>query len=570
MSERFVVIGAVAAGPRAACRAKRLRPDAEVILLDKDDLISYGGCGIPYYVSGDITDEKELRSTTFHMLRDESFFRDAKGVEVLTRTLATSIDRKNKVVHIKYLDSGKEETLAYDKLVLATGSQPFVLPIPGNDLDGVFTIANLHKAIEIKHRLSSGQVEKAVVIGGGAIGLEMSEALADLWGVEVTVLEYMPQVLPRIVDPVMAKMVEAHLREKGLQVVTNSRIKEIKGEAGKVRAVVAEEGVYPADLVIMSVGVRPNSQLAREAGLEIGPFGGIVVNHRLQTSDPDIYAGGDCVENYHLLTGKRFPMPLGSLANKHGRIIGTNLAGGTEIFEGCLGSFVMKVFDLSVAGTGLSLQWARQEGFPAAHALHNQTDRAHFFPGSAIIHLQMVFDPRTQRVLGVQGLGPAGDAVFARVGMAAALIRQKATIADFSSFEVPYAPPFANAMDALNALANVADNIVSGRMRTIEVDEAVDRLYSGDEMALFVDLRHKKEAEPYEARYPGRWIWMAYNDVRRRYQELPGDKDLLLVCNSGMRSYEVQRFLDQVGLKRNWVIHGGMNVLRRQGVDLLK
>ena len=213
MSKKVVIIGGVAAGPKAACRLKRLRPDWDVTVIDQDSLISYGGCGIPYYICGDVSDEKELRSTSFHMVRDESFFNQAKGVRVLTRTRALAIDRPNKQVRVVNLDSCKEEDIAYDKLLLTTGSQPASLPIAGADLDGVFSICDLHRAIAIKERIARGEVARAVVIGGGAIGIEMAEALTDLWGIETALLEYMPQLLPRVVDWPFAAMLKAHLRE---------------------------------------------------------------------------------------------------------------------------------------------------------------------------------------------------------------------------------------------------------------------------------------------------------------------------------------------------------------------
>ncbi len=305
MSKKIVIIGGVAAGPKAACRLKRLQPEWDITVIDQDSLISYGGCGIPYYVCGDVSDEKELRSTSFHMVRDEHFFATAKGVTVRTRTRAMRIDRQEKTVYVKNLDSGEESRIPYDRLLLATGAQPVDLPIPGVDLDGVFSIANLHRAIEIKERIAKGKVSRAVVVGGGAIGIEMAEAFTDLWGVETTLVEYMDQLLPKIVDLEFAAMLETHLKEKDVQVLTGESATEIIGNAdGRVTAVKTGHREIPADMVIMAVGVRPRSNLARDAGLMVTPWGGIKVNHRLQTSDPDIYAAGDCIATVNLVTGK--------------------------------------------------------------------------------------------------------------------------------------------------------------------------------------------------------------------------------------------------------------------------
>ena len=272
---KIVIVGGVAAGPKAACRVKRLMQDAEVTIIDEDSLISYGGCGIPYYVSGDVSDESELRSTSFHMVRNETFFKDAKGVNTLTRTRALAIDRKQKVVQVEHVETGVQQSIAYDKLMLATGSRPFVLPIPGVDLDGVFTISNLHKAIEIKKRIAGGKVARAVVIGGGAIGVEMAEALTDLWGVETTLVEFMDQLLPRIVDFPFAAMLAKHLRDKGVTLYLGEGAAEILGEEGKVTGVRTAARTLEADLVIMAAGVRPRSELARDAGLQISPMGEI-------------------------------------------------------------------------------------------------------------------------------------------------------------------------------------------------------------------------------------------------------------------------------------------------------
>ncbi len=569
MGEKIVIVGGVAAGPKAACRARRLMPDAEITIVDQDNLISYGGCGIPYFVSGDVSDEKELRSTSFHMVRDERFFREAKGVNVMTETRALSIDRKEKVLHVENVRSGDKSTLPYDKLVLATGSRPNVLPIAGKDLNNVFTISSMHPAMAIKELLAKGKVGSAVVIGGGAIGIEMAEALADLWGVKTTILEFMPQVLPRIVDRSIAGMVEHHLRENGVEVFTGEGAQSFKDDGnGNVCAVVTPKREIEADLVIMAAGVRPRGELAAEAGLQVSPMGAIVVNQRMQTSDPSIYAAGDCVETYNLISGKKAYAPLGSVANRQGRVVGDNLAGLPSVFEGVVGSFIMKVFDCCVGATGLSLEVAWAEGFDAVGAMAVQSDRAHFFPTQALMFNHLVVDRATRRVLGLQGFAKMGDGLLARINAAAGLLARRADISDFSKLELAYAPPFSTAVDVLNAAANIADNLVEGRLRVISPEEfnAWMNGITAHEDWTALDLRHPTEAEPFVKAFGQRWVSMVYDQVRENYKKLPKDRTWIIICNAGTRSYEIQLFLKSVGIDNTLVLAGGLNVIRRLGV----
>jgi NADPH-dependent 2,4-dienoyl-CoA reductase/sulfur reductase-like enzyme/rhodanese-related sulfurtransferase len=572
MGKRIVIIGGVAAGPKAACRVKRLLPDAEVTIVDQDNLISYGGCGIPYYISGDVADEKELRSTSFHMLRDEYFFDKTKGVTTLTSTRALAIDRKAKTVEILDLQTGQRSHLTYDTLLLATGSQPVSLPIPGNDADGVFTISDLHKAVAIKERLAKGQVGKAVVIGGGAIGIEMAEAFTDLWGIETALVEYKGQLLPRIIDWPLAMILQKQLRDHNVAVYLNEAAEEIVVAEGKVTAVRTSKRTLEADLVIMAAGVRPRSELARDAGLHVSQSGGIVVNTRMQTSDPNIYAAGDCVEIAHLISGKRFVAPFGSMANKEGRVAADNMAGIPSVFAGGVGSFILKAFDLSIGAVGLSLDAARDEGFDADFSLSSPSDRAHFYPGQDIICLELIFDRRTRKVLGFQGTGPLNDALSARIDAAAVALSSGATIDDLANVEMAYSPPFSTAIDPLNAAAYVADNLCDGRMRQMRMEEFfawMDNPSTRPDWQV-LDVRHEKQAAPFVERFgPAIWLSLPYDQVRDRFSELPLDKMLIIFCNAGSRSYEIQVFLDYVGVKNNIVLPGGFNVIRRMGPEWL-
>jgi NADPH-dependent 2,4-dienoyl-CoA reductase/sulfur reductase-like enzyme/rhodanese-related sulfurtransferase len=569
MAKKIVIIGGVAAGPKAACRVKRLMPEAEVTIVDQDSLISYGGCGIPYYVSGDVPDEKELRSTSFHMLRDEMFFTRAKGVTTLTSTRAVAIDRQGKTVAVENLLTGAQQQLAYDLLMLATGSKPFVLPIPGADAQGVFTVSDLHKAIAIKDLIARGKVGTAVVIGGGAIGIEMAEALTDLWGVQTTLIEFREQLLPNIISPVIAQILAKQLRDRDVEVLLGQAAQEIVVKDGAAVGVKTAERIIDADLVIMAAGVRPRSELARESGLVVSPTtGGIVVNERMQTSDPHIYAAGDCIEIRHLVSGRGVIAPFGSMANKEGRVVGDNMAGIPSKLKGVVGSFLVKAFDTCVGAVGLSLAAARAEGFDADFSFSTPSDRAHFYPGQEILCIELIFDRRTRRVLGLQGSGPANDGLSARIDAAAVAIASGATIDDFGNIEMAYSPPFSPAIDPINAAAYIADNLCGKRMRQITIEEFC-RWMENPELQpdwQVLDVRHVKQAAPWVEKFGSSvWLSLPYEEMRERHQELPLDKTLVIFCNAGTRSFEVQTFLDHVGLRNNTVVPGGFNVLRRMG-----
>ena len=568
-SKRVLIIGAVALGPKVACRLKRLRPDFQVTMLDQGEYISYGGCGIPYYISGDLSDIKELLSTSFHMLRTPEFFEDAKDVRVRTRTRALAIDRQYQQVLVKDLESGREEGLPYDYLVLATGSRPRRLPVPGAELPGVMHVASLPAAMAVREMVTKGEVGRAVIIGAGAIGCEMAEALSDLWGVETSLVELAPQVLPGLLDPGLARMVQKHLKDKEIDLYLNEQVREIRQiQAGEHPLEVVTAGrTLAADLVITAVGAAPNSQLAQDAGLLVSPHGGILVNRRLQTSDPNIYAGGDCIDNHHLITGKPVYFPSGSLANRQGRVIGTNLAGGAATFNGIVGSFTLKIFDLAIAGTGLSLTAARREGFDAVEALVIQADRAHFFPTQDLMYLQLVVDQKTRRLLGAQGLSHNGDALVGRINSIAALLPFKPGLEDLSNLEVAYAPPFAAALDIVNAVANTAENTLDGLNKNIDVAQ-FEQCFLTDQAddTICLDVRGAQNAAPYVDLFGERWLNIPQETLKRRFAEIPQDKRLLVVCNSGVRSYEALRQLETAGLCNAVNLAGGVAALKKSGL----
>jgi NADPH-dependent 2,4-dienoyl-CoA reductase/sulfur reductase-like enzyme/rhodanese-related sulfurtransferase len=452
--------------------------------------------------------------------------------------------------------------------VLATGSKPRQIPISGIDLEGVYTVTDLHKAIAIKQEISEGKVGKAVIIGAGFIGLEMAEALVDLWGIETDIVEITNQVLPGIISYNMARMVQCHLEKNEVSVYFNEEVVKIEGKQ-RVEKVVTSNRTLDADMVIIAAGIVPNSDLAKSAGLEISPKGGIVVNKKMQTSDPDIFAGGDCVEVTNLITGKPGYYPLGGLANRQGRVIGTNLAGGEAEFEGSVGSFVVKLFEISVASAGLSLETAINENFNPVSAFVSQFDRAHFFPGKDLMYLELVVDKGSGQVLGIQGLGNKGDGMVGRVNAVAAILKSKPTVSEISNLELPYSPPFSSAMDILNALGNTAENILAGKNRVIDADQFVDWWKNREDgSTIYLDCRGWGNAEPFVNKYPDHWKSIPQDELRVRFEDVPKDKKLVLICNTGVRSYEAQLILDNVGLKNTYNLQGGVAALKKWGLDL--
>ncbi len=565
MAMNVVVIGAVAVGSKAACRFKRLRQDATVTLIDSDEYISYGGCGIPYYISGDVSEESQLRSTSFHMVRDERFFKVDKGVDAMTGVTALGIDRENKRVRIRKKD-GAEEALPYDKLVLGTGTRAKKLGIPGVELENVYRVGNLHDAIRIKEMIVSGEAERAVVIGGGFIGLEMAEALSDMWEIETSVVEFCDQIMPGFVGQDFARMAQHQMEENDITFYLSESVEAIEG-TDKVERVKTNKRTLNADLVIMAVGIEPNTDLARQAGLEISPAGFLVVNDHMQTTDPDIYAGGDCVQITNLITGQPGFFPLGSMANREGRVIGTNLAGGDARFPGGVGSFVVKVFDGALCGAGLTVETARKAGFDAASVQVAQFDRAHFYPEKEVIYLELVFDKSTRQVLGIQGYGGVDSGMFARVNAVATVLQYKPGVDVISNLELAYSPPFASAMDVINALGNAAENFIEGRFRPMEPSE-FDQCWLDEEKSgcLFLDCRASADGKPFEEKFPGIWKSIPHDELCERMDEVPRDKKLILLCNTGVRSYEAQINLAAEGIEDTVSVSPGIAGLKECGI----
>ena len=569
MSEKILVVGGVALGPKAACRCKRLMPDAEVMLVDENVFISYGGCGIPYYVSGEIQNLDDLRSTPYHTVRDTEFFRDMKGITVRTQTRALAIDRAAKTLLVKDVVSGKEEKLPYDKLVLATGASPRVPPIEGKDLKNVLSLTRLEAAGAIRAACQEGKVSEAVIVGGGFIGLEAAVALADMWGVKVSVVEMMDQILPGVLSQPLSLMAANDCLTHKVDVFTSEKVLRLEGENGTVTKVVTDKREIPAQLVIFAAGFIPNGQIAKDAGLEVAPFGAVVVDEHMRTTDPSIYAGGDCVAIKNIITGKIGYLPLGSMANRQGRIIGTNLAGGNARFPGFVGSWAVKLFGLSFCGVGLTVERARKEGFDAMSVSVEQLDHAHFYPEKSMMSLELVVDKATSRVLGIQGACADPDSLKARIdAVAAALQYSKPTVEDISNLEIAYAPPFASAMDVVNVVANVADNALSGRFTPVTADQFMDLWKKRSENhVFFIDSRPAAAGKAVQEKHPD-WHAMPLEEIAARISEVPKDRPVAIICNTGLRAYDSLLVLARNGVTNVVNSTGGMQAVIKMGLSL--
>ncbi len=566
MAQKILVIGGVALGPKAACRCKRLMPDAEITLVDENLFISYGGCGIPYYVSGEVNNLDDLRATPYHTVRDPEFFRTMKGITVRNQTRAMAIDRASKTLLVRNVVTGEEEKLPYDKLVLATGATPRMPPVEGHDLKNVQTLTRREAADVIRKACEHGQVNEAVIVGGGFIGLEAAVALSDMWGVKVSVVEMMDQMLPGVLSHNRGKMAAHDCEAHGLSVYTSEKVVKLEGKDGAVCKVITDKRELPAQLVIFAAGFLPNGQLAKDAGLEVAPFGAIVVNEKMQTSDPDIYAGGDCVAIKNLITGKLGYLPLGSMANRQGRVIGTNLAGGDASFPGFVGTWAVKLFDMSFCGAGLTVERARKEGYDAISVAVEQLDRAHFYPEKNMMSLELVVDKSDRRVLGIQGACTAGDALKARIDAVAAVLQYgKPTVEDISNLEISYAPPFASAMDVVNVVANVADNVLAGRVKPITSEEFMALWEKRAENNIFfIDARPAKAGQAVQAVHP-EWHSISLEEMPSRVNEVPKDRPVAIICNTGLRAYDSVLILARNGITDVVNAAGGMQAVLKTG-----
>ena len=553
--KRIVVIGGSAAGPKAAAKARRMDQHAEITIIQKDPDLSMAACGYPYYAGGTFDDRNRLVCTPTGVVRDAKFFLNAKGIAALTLTEATTIDPQNKLATCRDLATGETSTVGYDKLVIATGSTPVIPPVAGTNLEGVTTLQSMRDADYLRRIRDQKAVAKAVVIGGGLIGVETCEALHRA-GIGITVVEMLPQILP-FLDWEMAKLLENHITSKAAAVVTGNPVAAFVGDRGALCAVRLEDGTeLPCELAVVATGVRPNAELARQAGLDIGETGGILVNEYMQTSDPDIYAAGDCVEIPHLISGRKVHAPLGDLANLQGRVVGQNvISGNVARFSGTIQTGVCKVFDYAAGATGLSKANAARHGFANVVSVVTAAPDKPGFMDAKLLIMKMVADADNGRLLGLQCVGP-GD-VSKRVAEAAMAIHGKLTVTALTNVDLPYAPPFSPAIDNLIATAHVLENKMAGRMKGISAAEVKQRI-DAEENCFLLDSRGQGEYEQMRLGIGETLIPLGV--LRQRLNELPADKtcEIICYCKISLRGYEAASLLEANGWQHVKVMEGGI------------
>jgi len=552
---KIIVIGGSASGPKAAAKARRIDNNAEVVIMQKEADLSMASCGYPYYVGGFFNDRNMLLCTPTGVVRSPMFYLNAKDIDAEVNTEVTGIDTKNHSVAFKKLATGETGTMAYDKLVIATGSIPRMPPVPGADLTGITTLQSMKDADFLRKVRDEGKIKKAVVIGGGLIGIETCEAL-QLAGIEITVIELLPQLLT-FLDMELAKLVENHVKSKGANVITENGIAAFLGENGKLTAVKLQNGTeLPCELAVVAIGVRPNVKLAKEAGLKIGELGGIDVNEYMQTSDPDIYAVGDCVETVNRITDKKVLAPYGDLANLQGRVAGENAASTNCVtFPGTIQTGICKVFDYAAGSTGLSETAAKRLGYSDIITVMNASpDKPGFMEGKLLI-TKLIADSRTGRVLGAQCIGPGN--VSKQIAQWAMAIQGKLTVEDLINADLPYAPPFSLAIDHFVATAHLMQNKMKGRLKGISCKDVKDKLQAGEKPFL-IDTRGPEEFE--EMRLGIGETLIPLGAIRKRLKELPEDKnkEIICYCKISLRGYEAALALEGNGWEKVKVMEGGI------------
>lgn len=531
MPIKLIIVGGVAGGVTAAARARRLDESAEIIVFERGEYVSFANCGLPYFVGDVIKNRDSLFVTTPQALKDRY------NIDVRILSEVVKIDRQKKEVVVRDLKSGRTYREGYDKLILSPGAEPVKPPIEGIDRGNIFRLRSIPDTDRIKSFVDDKKPGSAVIVGAGFIGLEMAENLVKR-GVKTTIIEMLDQVLAPL-DFEMAAMVKAHLEQKGVCCVLGDGVKKFTLDNGKTKVVTAAGREFECDMVVLSIGVRPETGLAREAGLDIGERGGIKVDEAMRTSDPDIFAVGDAVEVTDFIAGLPAMIPLAGPANKQGRIAADNAMGRSSVYKGTQGTAIVKVFDLVAASTGASEKTLVKYNIPFRASITHSASHAGYFPDAGAVSIKVLFSPSDGRLLGAQIVGSEG--VDKRIDVLAAAIRAGMTVFDLEEFEHAYAPSFSSAKDPVNVAGFVASNILRGDVESISWNE-ID--FKGG--PIFLDLRNKEELEMGAAKGA---VNIPLNELRGRLDELDRSKTYIVYCAVGLRAYIGCRILMQHGFR---------------------
>ena len=541
MDKKIVIVGGVAVGATAATRLRRLSENIEVVLFEKGPHISFANCGLPYHIGGTITKREKL------LLQTPESMHNRFNLDVRVNSEVMQINRQEKTISVKNLITGNTYTEGYDYLILAPGARPVVPPVPGIDkATNLFTLRNVPDTDKINAFIELEQPANAVVIGGGFIGVEMAENLAER-GIHVTMVEMMPQLMA-LMDMEIAQYIHRELQQHGISLQLGNGLQAFENEGRKV--VLKDGTTLHADMVILAIGVRPETELAKHAGLELGSLGGILVNDRLQTSDPFIYAGGDAVDVNCPVANKPTRVPLAWPANRQARLIADNIMGADKRYPGTLGTGIIKIFDKVAAATGLSENLLKKHGITNYKVVHiHPNNHAGYYPGASPITLKMVFDATTGKIMGAQAFGK--DGVDKRIDVLATAIKAGMTVYDLQELELAYAPPFGSAKDPVNMLGYVGTNVLEGVINPIQWHELDAFMQAG---GILVDVRTPRE---YQSGHVEGAINLPVDDLRDRLNFFTPEQNYALICGVGQRAYYANQILHHHGIDHVRLVSGG-------------
>mgnify|MGYP002392516301 FL=1 len=555
MSKKVLIVGGVAGGASAAARLRRMDEKAEIIMFEKGMYISFANCGLPYYIGGAIKERKNLLVQTAEAMKARF------NIDVKELSEVTKIDRHRKVVEVRNIKDGSIYEESYDVLVLSPGASPVKPPIPGIDSPNIYTLRDIPDTDSIKSFLDEKKPQNAVVVGGGFIGLEMAENLHSA-GLKVDIVEALDQVMAPL-DYEMAAIVHNHIRSKGCGLHLKDGVKAFEPEGNRTVVVLQSGKRIPADMIILSIGVKPNNTLAREAGLEIGVTGGIKVNEYLQTSDPNIYALGDAVEVTDYISGNPALIPLAGPANKQGRIVADNIAGRRETYKGTQGTAIAKVFDMAAASTGVNEKTLKKLGKELGKdyitTITHSASHAGYYPGGSAMAIKLIYTLQG-RVLGAQIAGY--DGVDKRIDDIAIAVRHRMTVHDLQEFELAYAPPFSSAKDPVNMAGYVGSNVLNGDVKVAYWYEAMNADMS---RTFLLDVREPSE---YQMGHIPNAVNIPLDQIRSRLKEIPKDKEIIVNCRVGLRSYIGVRIMMQNGFDNVRNLSGGYKTYSAVEADM--